>query len=74
MEEKSETEKEIKEREREEKFDFIGVIKENQEFPRKFKTAKKLKKVMDYYNKHWTKGMNMSDDESENEGDDDSDR
>ena len=60
------------EEERNEKFEFLKVVKERQNFPCKFNKEIELKKIINYYDKNWEDGI--SDDDEENDGDDDSDK
>ena len=60
------------EEERNEKFEFLKVVKERQNFPCKFTKEKEKKKIINYYDKNWEDGI--SDDDEENDGDDDSDK
>ena len=61
-----------KENERDEKFEFLKVVKERENFPCKFNKSIQLKKIISYYDKNWGEGF--SDDDEENDGDDDSDK
>ena len=61
-----------KKTERDEKFEFLRVVKEKQNFPCKFNNSINLKQIISYYDKNW--GDGLSDDDEENDGDDDSDK
>ena len=52
--------------ERDEKFEFLRVVKEKQNFPCKFNNSINLKQIITYYDKNW--GDGMSDDDEENDG------
>ena len=58
--------------ERDEKFEFLKVVKERENFPCKFNKCIQLKKLINYYDKNWS--GDLSDDDEENDGDDDSDK
>ena len=64
--------KENKDDERDEKFDFLRVVKEKQKFPCNFTKFIQLKKIINYYDKNWGEGL--SDEDEENDGDDESDK